>query len=552
MMLRRFLFWLICLAAATGLGWLLLRLLEPGGWTAAKIVMGIAFLGTLPWTCICAGNGWIGFLLLVFSHDAVRATFPISDRPATPVPRTAIALTVRREDLTDTLPAMRRLLDDLDAAGHGNAFALFVLSDTPAGAEADMEAAMVAGFQVSDPGRIHYRRRRENTGFKAGNIMEFLDNGAGGFELMLTLDADSILSAPAVLRMARAMVLEPRLGIVQHLTVGMPSAQAFTRLFQFGMRAGMRVWATGQAWWQGPAGPYWGHNAMVRIAPFREHCRLAPLSDGRAILSHDQVEAALLAAAGWHVRVLAQEAGSQEANPPGLPEFLARDARWMEGNLQYVHLLGQSGFAPMGRWQMVQAILLFAGAPLYLVFALAAATAAASDAVSAFPAGIAAGLTFAWAGILYGPKLLGYVEVAMSSTLRRRYGGLGRFLAGCLTEFAFTLLLDAVMTVSKTLAMLRLALAGRHGPATQNWALQNRRGRSVGWGEATRLFWPHAVLGMALLAGFGMAGWGAALWSVPFVGGLVVAIPLCVWSADPRTGAWLRARGIAAVPEEIG
>ena len=66
---------------------------------------------------------------------------------------------------------------------------------------------------------------------------------------------------------------------------------------------------------------------MIRIAPFREHCRLEPLPGGRPIHSHDQVEAVRLHAAGWEVRCLPDEAGSLEGNPPALPEFLARDER---------------------------------------------------------------------------------------------------------------------------------------------------------------------------------------------------------------------------------
>ena len=97
---------------------------------------------------------------------------------------------------------------------------------------------------------------------------------------MLCLDADSAMSARAVLRLVACMEADPRLGIVQHLIVGRPARAAFPRLFQFGMRAGMRLWATGQAWWQGDEGPYWGHNAIIRIAPFRRHARLGPLPDG--------------------------------------------------------------------------------------------------------------------------------------------------------------------------------------------------------------------------------------------------------------------------------
>jgi Tfp pilus assembly protein FimT len=32
---------------------------------------------------------------------------------------------------------------------------------------------------------------------------------------------------------------------------------------------------------------------------------------------------------------------------------------------------------------------------------------------------------------------------------------------------------------------------------------------------------------------------------------MILAIPLCVGSADPRLSAWLRSRRIAATPEEL-
>ena len=52
-------------------------------------------------------------------------------------------------------------------------------------------------------------------------------------------------------------------------------------------------------------GNYWGHNAIIRIRPFMEHCELPILpGDGPLsgeILSHDFVEAALMRRAGWKV-----------------------------------------------------------------------------------------------------------------------------------------------------------------------------------------------------------------------------------------------------------
>jgi membrane glycosyltransferase len=538
---------LIVLLTASGLATLLWQVLAPGGWTPAKLVMLAAFAGTAPWTGLCLANGLIGFVILMGSRDPIRAVFPaIADTHAA-LPRTAIAMTVRDEDMRRVLPPLRRLLYELDLAGAGDAFAVFILSDTQDARAAVHEKRAVEAFRAEDrdPARIRYRRRAANTGFKAGNVMDFLDHHAEGFELMLALDADSAMSAAAVLRLVRAMQADPTLAIAQHLTVGLPASSAFPRLFQFGMRAGMRTWAIGQAWWQDDAGPYWGHNAVVRVAPFRAHCRLPILPGGRRILSHDQVEAALLRGAGWGVRVLPDEDGSWEANPPALPEYLRRELRWLAGNMQYRHLLRLPGLRPMGRWQLVQAILLFAGTPLYLLFLLAAAAAAATDGTSPFPAAPALALTGAWLGALYAPKLLGYAEVALSPDKRQRYGGLTRLACGVAAEIGFTLLLDAVSAVAKTGAMLRLAFGARSG-----WRPQNRRDRGVTWGEAAGLLWPQTALGALVFGGFLIAGWTATLWALPLAGGLLAAIPLAVLTADPRLGRWLSERQIAAIPEE--
>jgi membrane glycosyltransferase len=530
MIFRRSLVAGFALAVAAGLVALLMRVIAPGDWSAAKLAMLVGFLGQAPWVGLCAANGTIGFLRLLHGMT-------LSDpSPHLAAPRTAMVVTVRNEAMDAVLAPLRRLLDGLAP----DRFTAFVLSDSDATHEAAELAACAADA------RIRYRRRSTNDGFKAGNIMDFLDHHAAGFALMLVLDADSEMSAAAVLRLAAMMQADPGLGIVQHLTVGLPAASPFPRLFQFGMRAGMRSWAAGQDWWQGDEGPYWGHNAMVRIAPFRTHARLPLLPDGSAVLSHDQVEAALLRAAGWSVRVLVAEDGSREANPTTLPEFLRRDARWLAGNLQYRHLLMRPGLRPMGRWQLLQAILLFTGAPFALLFLAGAVLAAATDRASPFPAGPALALTVLWPFCLYAPKLLGYVQLLAVPAERARYGGWRRVYAGAAAEKVFTLLLDPVAQVSKTGAMLRV-LTGRG----VGWPAQDRAASGLSWRGAARAFWPHTLIGVAALLGFAQAGALALAWSLPFVGGLAVAIPFCVLTADPRFGRWLSRRGIAAMPEEI-
>ncbi len=324
---RRALVVLIVLLAAIGLGTLLVQVLAPGGWTLPKLRDdgGVCRHGALDRALPGQRTDRLRHPAGVPRSRPGRCfRSPNAAAEAQPLPRTAIAMTVREEDMRRVLPPLRRLLRDLDLSGAGDAFAVFILSDTRAGPAADAEQQAVATFRAEDrePARIHYRRRATNTGFKAGNIMDFLDHHAEGFELMLTLDADSEMSAAAVLRLVRAMQADPTLAIAQHLTVGLPASSAFPRLFQFGMRAGMRTWAVGQAWWQGDEGPYWGHNAVVRIAPFRAHCRMPILPDGRHILSHDQVEAAVLRAAGWGVRVLPDErrvVGGEPSGAAGIP-----------------------------------------------------------------------------------------------------------------------------------------------------------------------------------------------------------------------------------------
>ena len=340
------------------------------------------------------------------------------------------------------------------------------------------------------------------------------------------------------------MQADPTLAIAQHLTVGLPASSAFPRLFQFGMRAGMRIWATGQAWWQGDEGPYWGHNAVVRIAPFRAHCRLPVLPDGRHILSHDQVEAAVLRGAGWGVRVLPDEDGSlggESAGAAGIPP--PRTA-----------LAGRQPAIPApaapARTAADGTLAAGPGDPAVRRHAALPAVPARrrdgrrDDGTSPFPAAPALALT-AGVALARSTRRSCWATPRWRCRREQRHATAGwhGFAGGAAAEIGFTLLLDAVSAVGKTGAMLRLAFGAHAG-----WRPQNRHDRGVTWGEAARLLWPQTALGVLVFAGFAIAGWTATLWALPLAGGLLVAIPLCVLTADPRLGRWLRERQIAACP----
>ena len=179
------------------------------------------------------------------------------------------------------------------------------------------------------------------------------------------------------MRLVHIMQAHPKIGILQSLVVGAPAASGFARIFQFGMRHGMRAYTMGSAWWIGDCGPFWGHNALVRIAPFLEHCGLPILPGepplGGHVLSHDQVEATLMRRAGYEVRVLPEEKGSWEENPPTIFEFSTPRPALVPGQHAVSRFLDLPGLLPMSRFQLAWAILMFIGVPaMTLMIALAA------------------------------------------------------------------------------------------------------------------------------------------------------------------------------------
>lgn len=543
-LLRRALFLLLALAITAGLAALAVAVLAPGGWTVWEALILACFLGTIPWSALSAANALVGLAILLGARDPVAAVLPAlrAARPPPPQGRTAIAICIRNEDMAAVLPPLGRLMDGLPASH----FDLWVLSDTPSGSAAEAEEAAFRAFATSHP-NAHYRRRTSNEGFKAGNVMDFLDHHAAGLDYFLCLDADSEMTPAAVLRLVACLEADPRLAIVQQLIHGRPATAAFPRLFQFGMRHGMRTWAIGQAWWQGDQGPYWGHNAVIRIAPFREHCRLGPLPDGSRILSHDQVEATRLTAAGWKVRVLPDDEGSAEGNPPTFGDFVTRDLRWAGGNMQYLALLRLPGQTWMARWQLVQAILLFLGAPLWCAILLLAAVNALTGGGAATPTLALVGLLAAAWACHYAPKLAGYAELLAKPALAARYGGRAQASRGAAAEILFTTLMEPARLMAQSLFLLALPFGLKVG-----WVPQNRADRGVSWTDAARQFWPPTLAGVALTVAFAAVSPLALLLAAPVLLSLLLAIPFAVVTADAGVSARLRAAGLCALPEERG
>jgi len=538
------------LAGLTGLSllWLLALALSPGGFGIADGIILALFAATLPWTVVGFWNATIGFLVMRFGTDRDAADLAADEAIAG---STAILVCIRNESPMRVIRNITPLLDGLIAAGSADRFSLHILSDSDApeliggeGARFDALANALRG-QIS----VHYRRRETNIGYKAGNIWDFCERWGDAHEFAVVLDADSFMTAEAVLRLVRRMQKNPQIGILQSLVVGLPSASAFARVFQFGMRLGMRSYTTGSAWWQADCGPYWGHNAVIRLAPFMAHCRLPILSGSGPlaghVLSHDQVEATLMRRAGYEVRVLTREDQSWEDNPPTLSEFIRRDLRWCRGNMQYVHLLALPGLKAVSRFQLVFALLMFLGSPAWIGLLIVGtlATAFADAPVLRPDAGLAlfAIVLTMW----FAPKLATVIDVLGQPNARRAFGGAFRFLAGVATETVFFILLSPIMWFEHTACLLRL-LFGR----TSGWSAQLRDDHAVKVADACRHLWPQTLVGAGSIALLACTQPAAIPYALFIAAGLALSIPFAVVTALPGAGRALARWGLGRLPEE--
>jgi membrane glycosyltransferase len=532
-------------------------LLGHGGWSALDFVLLATFLLSTPWTVIGFWNAVIGFSILHFTRDpfARVAPFLAHARPDDPITaQVALALCIRNEDPDKVFARLSVMRRALDATAWGGQFTVCVLSDSSRPEIIAAEEAAIARLAAAarDPTAVRYRRRAENTGFKAGNIRAFVDAVGDEFEFMITLDADSLMSADAMLELVRVMQRLPRLGILQGLVVGRPAESGFARIFQFGMRHGMRSYTTGSAWWHADCGPYWGHNAAIRVDAFREHCRLPVLPGkpplGGPVLSHDQIEAAMMRRAGYEVRVLAREGGSFEENPPALPDFLKRDLRWCQGNMQYFKLLDLPGLRPVSRLQVLLAILMYMGAAGWVAFILASAVKVLEPATAAEPFPIAFGIAFFVVifAMSLAPKLAGLADILVRREERARYGGGARLVAGGAIEFVASTLMAPAVALADAIFMVGLLFGRRVG-----WDGQKRDGYRLGWAHALKGLWPQMVFGLAVAGLLGAVMPAVLPWAAPMLAGLIGAPVFAVATASPAFGRFLAIRGLCAIPEEF-
>jgi membrane glycosyltransferase len=478
--------------------------------------------------------------------------------------RTALVMPIYNEDAQHVCARLQAMLDSLRQADIIAQFDVFMLSDSNEPNCWAGEAGAWRTLRASNKdARIYYRRRERNSGHKSGNITAFCQDWGTLYDYMVILDADSLMTGNALGRLVSTMDANPRVALIQAPPLLVGGESLFARMQQFASWVYGPVYVAGLTRLTGEDGNYWGHNAIIRVKPFMENCGL-PVLPGRPplggeILSHDFVEAALLRRAGWEVRMAPEIGGSFENSPPTLIDYLKRDRRWCQGNLQHIKLIFAQGLRTSSRFHFALGAMSYLASPLWLItvvlfcaHALRLQNAAAVTYEGRYPIlnwpmshSVAfISITVATLAMLFVPKVLSII-VLLRNEPAARYGGTARLIGGFFIENAVSVLVAPVFMLQHSWFVANI-LIGR----TTRWATQPRGSTGIGLGRAAAVFAPHSLA--ALLLGFGVWRWlpGEFWWCLPILLGPAVA-PVLAWlTSKPSLGHAMGRRGLFLVPSE--
>jgi membrane glycosyltransferase len=564
---RRLVLILVLLTTAVGM-LLMARIIAARGPDILKPIFLPLFALLFAWIALSFWSGVIGFVLGVLRRHPVtlRRQGPADGLLPPLIERTAILIPVYNEDPAEVSGRVAAMHHALQETGRLAAFDFFLLSDTNKPELAAEEERVYAELRqrLGAGTHLHYRRRAENTGKKAGNVAEWVFSRGPDYAFMIVLDADSLLSGRTVVRMAALMQANPRTGLIQTHIVPAGRETLFARALQFSSRLTGVVLSMGNSFWQTSEANYFGHNAILRVKAFSECCRLPVLSGrpplGGEILSHDFVEAAFLRRGGWYCWLLPELRGSYEELPTNLLDYAMRDRRWMQGNLQHARLICARGLHPMSRLHLGMGIFAYLASPLWLaMLMLSSAMVVDHELTGDIYFGPTRSLFPLWPQyhwpeihgllgmtlVLLGPKVLALVLRILPTRSARRFGGRLALLASFLFETCFSTLLAPVMMLFHTTFLIRI-LAGN----AVGWPPQARGDRGMDWRQALQRHVGHVLFGLAALTALGALVPDYVPWILPVVTGLLLSVPLAVLSSRRALGLAARRLRLFVTPEE--
>jgi membrane glycosyltransferase len=229
-----------------------------------------------------------------------------------------------------------------------------------------------------------------------------------------------------------------------------------------------------------------------------------------------------------------------------LLEFIRRDLRWCQGNMQYWPFLRLPGLKPVSRFQIAFALIWFLASPAWIGLLLVTTAAVALKGPAHFIRPDAGYVLLAVVLVMwFAPKIATVLEVLSRPAARRAFGGTARFVCSVAVETAFFLLLSPIMWVGHT-----LFLGGLMFGRTIGWIGQTRDDHAVPLSLAIHNLWPQALLGISTVGVLAFTAPSAIPYALFIAGGPLLAIPRAVVTALPAAGRLLLRLGIGRLPEE--
>jgi membrane glycosyltransferase len=551
--------------------WFMADLLWRGGLDGIEIALLVLFVVLFAHIATGFCTALIGFFVVNRGGDSCRITNTADSTAGRdqPLAGTAVILPVYDEDVSRVFEGLRVIYRSVQEARQLEHFDFFILSDSDQPNQWIQEEVAWVELckQVGGLGRIFYRKRRQAINRKSGNVADFLRRWGRNYRYMVVLDADSLMTGQTLVRLVGLMEKNPAVGIIQTAPRIVNGGTLYARLQQFANRLYSPLFLAGLNYWQQPDANYWGHNAIIRVQPFMEHCCLPDLPGrepfGGRILSHDFVEAALMRKAGWQVWIAPDLEGSYEEGPPTLIDNAKRDRRWCQGNMQHNWLLFARGFRPVNRLHLFLGIMGYVASPLWLLFLLLSSV----DVIGAVANGGFAALPEAYTSVfgyqvevpealtlfiftmllLFLPKALSVIVTLRNRELTTAFGGSARVVLSAVFESAASTLLAPInMLFNSKFVIFTLLGQG------VSWVTQRRRLDEDGtdWREAILTHAGHTVIGLV---------WGLSAfilvpqffwWLSPVLAGLAFSIPLSIFLSKTSFGQAARRLGIFLTPEE--
>lgn len=564
--LRVFLFYSSTILLTGVVSLLFADLLWRSGWSRSSTVLLVVFVMLFQLIAVGCMHGVFGFVARVLGDP--RRLSRTRDYASAKIEGVSVAIVmpVYNEDAERVCEGLRATYASVERTGHLQQFDFFLLSDsTDPDKWVDEERRWCELLGDLDAlGRIYYRRRTHNEGKKSGNIRDFLSTWGKRYRYFIVLDADSVMRGDTLVDLVKLMETHPDIGLIQTLPAVANAESLFGRIQQFANRLYAPVFIAGLNFWARAFGNYWGHNAIIRTEPFMQSCDLPRLPGrkpfGGQILSHDFVEAALLLRDNWQVWLAYDLEGSYEEAPQDMLENAERDRRWCQGNMQHGLVFFAQGLRGISRMHLLLGVFGYLASPLWLCFLLEFHWALWSKkrgqlsdiTIGAFNPFIKlsgpahAFLIFCIClFVLFLPKVLALIDLALDGPRRRSFGGLRKAAVSALAETLFS-------TLHAPLQMLwhsRFVVMSFFGRGVQ-WSAQKRTADGIAWSDAFRVLSFEMLIGLV----WGWIVWQidqpAFWWFVPVLAGMLLSVPVSVLTSRSDLGARARRLGLFLVPEE--